>query len=138
MNEILNINAKDMLDILLLDRLYLVDPYKSYEGIDEEYDWKLEKRTATDLLMEHPAVRFVFKASSEAVNEIPDNLDFVYLDANHDYEYVKQDIKDYYKKVREGGLLGGHDYHTSPGVNQAVNEFGLPVNHRPNGDWWLV
>jgi hypothetical protein len=37
-------------------------------------------------------------------------LDFVYIDANHAYNYVKGDIAYWYSKVRKGGYLMGHDY----------------------------
>jgi hypothetical protein len=37
-------------------------------------------------------------------------LDFVYIDANHAYDYVKGDIAYWYSKVRKGGYLMGHDY----------------------------
>ena len=46
-----------------------------------------------------------------AVELFEDNsLDFVYIDANHTYEGVKEDIKYWYPKVKPGGLLLGHDY----------------------------
>lgn len=38
------------------------------------------------------------------------SLDFVYIDANHAYDFVKQDIKLWYPKVKKGGFLLGHDY----------------------------
>lgn len=39
-----------------------------------------------------------------------DSLDFVYIDANHKYEYVKEDIELWWPKLRSGGMLSGHDY----------------------------
>ena len=63
--------------------------------------------------------------STEASNLYADNsLDFVFIDANHSYEFVKDDIKHWYPKVKKGGILAGHDYIPAwPGVIQAVNEF---------------
>jgi hypothetical protein len=37
-------------------------------------------------------------------------LDFVYIDANHAYDYVVQDIATWLPKVKPGGYLCGHDY----------------------------
>lgn len=55
---------------------------------------------------------------------IQNDLDFVYIDGNHDYESVSRDIKDWFPKLRAGGILSGHDYNeTNPGTKQAVNEF---------------
>jgi hypothetical protein len=39
-----------------------------------------------------------------------ESLDFVYIDANHAYDYVVQDIELWYPKVKKGGYLLGHDY----------------------------
>jgi predicted O-methyltransferase YrrM len=51
------------------------------------------------------------------------SLDFVFLDAAHDYENVKADIAAWRQKVKPGGYLGGHDYQLLfPGVMQAVQE----------------
>ena len=49
--------------------------------------------------------------SGEAVELFKDGqLDFVYLDAQHHYEAIKEDIALWWPKVRWGGLLAGHDY----------------------------
>lgn len=37
-------------------------------------------------------------------------FDFVYIDANHRYEYAKEDIDLWYPKVKKGGMMSGHDY----------------------------
>ena len=51
------------------------------------------------------------------------SLHFVFIDANHDYEYVMADLQAWYTKVKVGGLLAGDDFGTKPGVRKAVNEF---------------
>jgi hypothetical protein len=49
--------------------------------------------------------------SKQAVDLFPDeSLDFVYIDANHEYSYVVEDIKLWYPKVKKGGIVAGHDY----------------------------
>lgn len=49
--------------------------------------------------------------SKDAARLIPDGeLDYVYLDARHDYEGVMGDLERYYPKVRTGGILAGHDF----------------------------
>lgn len=50
------------------------------------------------------------------------SLDFVFIDANHAYPFVKQDIEAWYPKVKRGGLLAGHDYTSHKGVKKAVDE----------------
>jgi hypothetical protein len=54
------------------------------------------------------------------------SLDFVFIDASHEYADVKADILAWAPKVKIGGILAGHDYHEdqayNPGVYKAVNE----------------
>ena len=60
-------------------------------------------------------------ASSENFEKC--SLDFVYIDAAHDYASVKKDIKAWLPKVKPGGFIGGHDYKLQwQGCMRAVNE----------------
>ncbi len=67
------------------------------------------------------------KPSMEAVREVPDkSLDFVYIDAMHEFDPVMLDLIYWSDKVRVGGMIAGHDY--SPpswcnGVIPAVNTY---------------
>lgn len=66
--------------------------------------------------------------SIEASAKFKDNsLDFVFIDASHTYEDVKNDIINWLPKVKPGGILAGHDYYNNeydyfPGVKRAVDE----------------
>jgi len=59
-----------------------------------------------------------------------DTLDFVYIDADHSYEAVKADINAWVPKVKNGGIIAGHDYftHRTLGVIEAVDEFAKELN----------
>lgn len=85
---------------------------------------------------------FVTKTSKDAINIIPNELDFVYIDGNHDYEYVKEDINIWYSKVKEGGIIGGNDFDAGHfGVVRAVLEFVEKNNLTLYGDifdWWII
>jgi predicted O-methyltransferase YrrM len=63
-------------------------------------------------------------SSLEAAQRYPNaSLDFVFIDASHDYDNVKADILAWRPKIKPGGIIGGHDYHgLFPGVIQAVRE----------------
>ena len=66
--------------------------------------------------------------SLDAVKHFKDEvLDYVYIDAGHTYEDVKDDIESWTPKVRAGGIVSGHDYYEFPsgkgGVIPAVNEY---------------
>lgn len=52
------------------------------------------------------------------------SVNVIYIDANHTYESVYQDLRLYYPKIMLGGYLCGHDYSAAwPGTMKAVNEF---------------
>lgn len=57
------------------------------------------------------------------------SLDFVFIDAGHSYENVKEDITSWFPKIKIGGFIAGHDYNPKwPSVVQAVDEFlSLPI-----------
>jgi predicted O-methyltransferase YrrM len=58
-----------------------------------------------------------------------ESLDFVFIDACHDYEAVKKDVEAWYPKVKRGGIISGHDYNTWDGVTRAVNEYAKVHNY---------
>lgn len=61
-------------------------------------------------------------ASLDACKNYEDNtLDFVYIDASHEYDDVKKDIINWLPKVKTGGIIAGHDINC-PDVKKAVIE----------------
>jgi predicted O-methyltransferase YrrM len=78
------------------------------------------------------------------------SLDFVYIDANHSYDECKKDIDIWWKKVRNGGVLSGHDYlngvvaGTVFGVKDAVDKFveeenlKLYITEEDYPTWYLL
>jgi predicted O-methyltransferase YrrM len=80
------------------------------------------------------------KPSVEASNDFRDNsIEIVFIDAAHEYEPVKEDINAWLPKVRNGGLIAGHDY-LLPSVKKAVDEiFGNRVMFRDAMEnCWIV
>jgi hypothetical protein len=65
------------------------------------------------------------------------SLDFVFIDAAHDYESVKADILAWMPKIKSGGYLAGHDYPTWEGVTKAVNEIIGAENIQSAESCWL-
>jgi hypothetical protein len=139
-------NARNLLGELPIKKLWLVDPYTSYFEGGRVCDCSKEKEEAKRALSKFSQVVFVEKTSEEAVKDIDGNLDFVYIDGNHDYLFVKKDIELYYPLVKVGGVIGGHDY--SPfylGVIRAVSEFAEKHNFKMGidffvafSDWWII
>lgn len=105
--------------------LYSVDPYLPYDEPDRtEAHMNRYEQDARNKLSVFGGRSIMMKTTSvEAAPAITDlSLDFVFIDAQHTYEAVKEDIATWYPKVRTGGLITGHDYRWD-GVNRAVNEF---------------
>ena len=140
--------------------LYAVDPWREfsravYQDIDNVPDDEQEKNyqiTARRLARFGERARILRMTSDEAARAIPDrSLDYVYLDARHDYESVREDIGLWYPKLRPGALFAGHDYFngeiggTAFGVKRAVDEFaaarGLRVRatrREPQYKSWII
>jgi cephalosporin hydroxylase len=61
--------------------------------------------------------------SAETAKTVPDySCSFIFIDANHSYDNVRDDIRAWRNKVRPGGMLAGHDCYTYPSVYQAVRD----------------
>jgi predicted O-methyltransferase YrrM len=63
-------------------------------------------------------------SSMEALKKFEDgSLDIVFIDGNHRYKHVYDDIKGWLPKIRKGGYLCGHNFsEKNIGVVKAVNE----------------
>jgi hypothetical protein len=122
-------NAGTMLKTLPLKKLYSIDI-----GVKESARKRLSKYKEKIELIEN--------TSEKAAKDIPDDLDFVYVDGSHQYEFVKRDIELYFPKVKNGGVFGGHDFDGSHiDVCRAVFEFAQKNNYQLHGkhkDWWFI
>lgn len=76
--------------------------------------------------------------SVSAASFIRNDLRCVFIDGDHRYSNVIEDIKAWLPKVIKGGLLAGHDYNDAfPDVIRAVNEVFRPDQRRIRGNCWL-
>lgn len=93
--------------------LYCVDAWKAYSGYRDHTSQKI-----MDSLYEKAYIRLcnhsvdlIREFSMDAVKKFEDNsLDFVYIDGNHEFQHVVDDICQWTKKVRPGGIVAGHDF----------------------------
>lgn len=116
-------------------RIICVDPWGSIEGeLPELAQWYLDydmdavEREFDERTAPYPVIEKRKMTSEEAAEDMDYRVNMVYIDAVHEYEFVKQDIELWTPKVRSGGWICGHDYSLRfPGVVRAVNEaFGVP------------
>ena len=68
----------------------------------------------------------VYKCTTDEAVRIFENkylyCDLLFIDADHQYEAIKNDINQWESRVIPGGTISGHDYGTHPGISKAVNE----------------
>lgn len=136
-----------------ITKLYLIDPYNKApefnectlppQGFKENSFKDAITNAVTNTMRWSEKAWFIFARTIEAAPMITEPLDFVYIDANHNYEYVKQDCEYWYPKIKKGGILSGHDYRDIPqsGVKKAVDEFVKSKNLSLVGDvpdWWCI
>ena len=122
---------------------YLVDPYLGSTPFDGNEDIKnLAKEVLANF---KEKIRWVYKEFEACTSQdIPDPLDFIYIDAKHTCECVKQHLLLSAKLVKKGGVISGHDFGwtgNGGGVQRAVTEYinanRIPLSEK-DGDWWFI
>lgn len=127
--------------------LYAIDPWFSYKDYEDS-----RGHARLDFLYEHtkrvlapyPKCKVIRKDSMEAVRDFEDNsLDFVYIDGNHQFKYVAEDIVEWSKKVKVGGVICGHDYiYTNPRTQAGICHVIYVVNAYTQAykidNWYLL
>ena len=144
-----------MKEISTPDRMYLIDPWIPCFGpgesgmkptedslsvnILDEGDFKLDIHTDPIVAMKEYSVN--------ASKYFPDEFfDYVYIDGDHRYDAVKQDIVHWFPKVKKGGYISGHDYRNTRqrmyGIKRAVTELiednDLELAFVSGGSDWAV
>jgi len=144
------IHAEQMLRTLPnLIHLYLVDPYTMYEGYTdfENPSNQLLRRAEEEAKtrLQPYKNRIVWVREKFDAKQIPEPLDFIYIDGQHTYEAVTHDIIHAEKLVKPGGIIAGHDYYplghhlnTRFGVGEAVRDYYGTRHRWELNDWWVM
>lgn len=125
--------------------LFCIDAWEGYDGYIaklNEADLPGKFFEAQERLKDYN-VHFMKQYSMKAVKRFKDkSLDFVYIDANHDLPWVMDDILQWEKKVRPGGIVAGHDYmHMRPNKPSRVRvaeALGWYTELKPIKTWFLL
>ncbi|CAF3208982.1 unnamed protein product [Rotaria sp. Silwood2] len=83
------------------------DPANSPQSVQEEAFQTAKKNLENFNHIIRYHRNFSHLAAKEIKNE---SLDFIYLDARHDYVGVAEDLQSYWPKLKPGGIMAGHDY----------------------------
>ena len=136
-------NTKSILKELNIELLYLIDIWKNYnnyfrfEKNNDKYYNKIVNKYKNN-----PKVIIIRNYSEIAVKEFKDNsLDFVYIDGNHHYNFIYNDINNWFKKVRFKGILSGHDISNFKDVLKALKDWSYLNNKKYviiEPDWYII
>lgn len=137
--------SKILLDAHPTMTLHCVDAWQPYDGYGDRInnDMLPKKFEETKQRLKGFSVKFHRGFSMQAVHEFQDNsLDFVYIDANHSLPWVMDDIVQWSKKVRPGGIVAGHDYvhapRSKPSKIQVIEALAWYTELKPVRTWFLI
>lgn len=108
------------------EKYYMVDPWMLYEGYYTGHftqaDFEDMYAMAIKRMEPYPAAQILRMTSEEASRVVPNDLDFVYVDGNHAYDFKMLDMECWYPKIHSGGVLGGDDYNIED-TQRVVRDF---------------
>lgn len=97
-------------------KMYCVDKwtqYPTYKDFRSQKKLTEYEKIARETLAEYDCT-IIKEWSMDAVKTIENgSLDFVWIDASHDFQSVTNDVAEWGKKVRVGGIIAGHDFYRS-------------------------
>jgi len=129
-----------------IKKMYGIDPYKAYGNYllyrDEAFLAPLRIEAIQRIAELGARAELIELPSAEAVNRFEDeSVNFVFIDGNHSFETVYEDLHIWYKRLKPGGIFSGHDFDI-PSVNDALFKFRKDLNMRSafivtgNQVWW--
>lgn len=127
------VNSGKQIDLVCVDTWEGSVEHQGWDILEDDGLWKDFQKNIEPL----KGVITPFRMTSlDGAMEFKDeSLEFVFIDASHDYQSVKEDIEAWYPKVKLGGILSGHDYEYFEGVKKAVDErFGKDMKAKW-GSW---
>ena len=136
-------NAIRFLEQLPVKQLFLIDNYLPYldtgSYVTQERQDKYYQEMFHKLLPQYEKTILVTLESEKASRLFPDEFfDLVYIDANHEEYFVKRDIDLWWTKVRQHGIMTGHDSDVS-GVFAAIDYFlsnnSVHCKIYPDNEW---
>lgn len=122
--------------------LYLVDTWRhiseyiDMNGRDDQYHYDCMIETAKNINNYQNRAHMIRMGSAESAKLFPNEyFDFIYIDADHSYEAVKQDLEVWWPKIKKGGIFSGDDFipedgdiwlvNNSDGSSQYAGKFGV-------------
>ena len=118
----------------IFSKIYHIDAWCA------EYSNEAGKKICEYNLKPYPQSEMIHRDMFELELGWKEEVDIIYLDADHTYPEVKKGLEAWDKHLKVGGIWAGHDYTSVwPGVIQAVDEFFPDSEIRKFADSsWMV
>lgn len=133
-------HSKQLCELIDDIELLLIDPWKGYK----ETQYKRTDRVGEETFQHAKRrlkpynVKFMRMTSMEAANKIKaKSLDFVHIDGLHNFDDAMMDIITWSKKIRQGGIMSGHDYLQAPGTGVVSAVHNYTTAHNIN-NWYIT
>lgn len=109
-------------------RIYAVDIWQNHESLNENHNHKDNYEAYLLNIKEVQNQITTLKGLTTDMHcKVPDNsLDWIFIDATHTYEGLKHDLLSWLPKVKDTGIITGHDYceeFDNGGLKRAIDEF---------------
>ena len=126
-------SSKVILNNLKVNKYVIIDPYTSYDEynndgfnkiISDDNDDNIYNKTKNELDSLHNNMVFyrTFSTDTNTINAIEDNsIDLIFIDGNHTYKYVLDDLENYYPKLKNTGIICGDDFFMRTHENDHLN-----------------
>ena len=118
-------------------KIKCIDPWSSFRGnsqarMDKYFRWAKSRLQPYD-------VEIIRKTSIDAAKDVSDgSLDFVYIDAMHEFDSVIMDIILWEPKVRNGGMVAGHDYAPASWCNGVIDAVQMYTKVHKIDKWYIT
>lgn len=142
-------NLVYMLENISVSKIYAIDPYVPYldgpAGYVNTETLQYMKSHFKKNTESFSSIEFLEMKSDDAHRLIEDHsLDFIFIDGDHSYDQVLKDLKNYFPKVKKGGIFAGHDFDfdhdNNRPVKRALEGFfaGTEKLHFCKNDCWYI
>lgn len=131
-------STKLLLKYLNIRNYYIIDPYCSYDeyehdgfnDIIKDKDDEIFNKVKNELQIYNTYVNKntnlifnrTFSNNEETIQSIKnESIDLIFIDGNHSYKYVLEDLENYYPKLVKNGILCGDDFFMRLKKNDILN-----------------
>jgi predicted O-methyltransferase YrrM len=138
-------NASDIFNSLNVKEFIAIDPYETaatdYNDYTRDRLVYMRKKAESQLKKFNHIIDWKKMLSDQAILEISGSYDFIYIDGDHSFSAVYQDIKNYYPLLKNGGVIAGHDIDQQPVLEaffKFISENNIKKFSIKDPDWIII